>query len=183
VMTIRHKLQDILRRDVATICGKADFTVWHVTCLQSLRVYSVPRHISYVFRRANCEGQMLRRELLKQAAGMLLGKHLGPMLADGYYRLAKRPFDEAPTGDLLQQLQQIARNLETIRLGVSVVYEYIFQEFMYDTTYPLPTVPKRNHPAWPYLHCLGHCFAVAVLTELSPAERREWSVWMDCKTN
>ncbi len=121
---------------------------------------------------------MFRRELLKHAAGILFGKHAGPIFADGYHRLAKRPFEEAPTGDILHQMQQIAKNLETIRLGVSVVYDYIFDEFMNDTACPLPTVPKRNHPAWPYLHCLGHCFAVAVLTDLSPAERREWSVWM-----
>lgn len=121
---------------------------------------------------------MLRRDMLKHAAGLLFGKHLGPMLVDCYDPLAKRPFEKAPSGDLLHKMQQIAKNIETIRLGVGVIYEYILHEYMYDTAEPLPTNPKRNHPSWPYLHCLGHCFATAVLTDLSPAERREWSVWM-----
>lgn len=121
---------------------------------------------------------MLRRDVLKQAAGFLFGKHLGPFFVESYGRFAKRPFEKAPSGDFLHQLQQVMKTIETIRLGIGVVYEHLFQEFMYDTAAPLPTVPKRTHPAWPYLHCLGHCFAVTVLTDLSPAERREWSIWM-----
>jgi hypothetical protein len=121
---------------------------------------------------------MLRRDVLKQAAGLLFGKQFGPLSVDCYGWLAKRPFERVPTGSFLQQLQQVVKNIETVRLAVGVIYDYLIQEFMYDTAAPLPTIPKRNHPSWPYLHCLGHCFATAVLTDLSPAERREWSVWM-----
>lgn len=107
---------------------------------------------------------MTRRDFLRHTASLVLGSRLAGALDQIHFALATNPLTGV-SGDLPQQVWQATKNIESMTLGINHGYLWAVSQMSNPLDLPLPTTPKRSHPAWPWLHCVAHCNAVAAASD------------------
>ncbi len=76
-------------------------------------------------------------------------------------------------GDLLSRITTIADNARAMIRGFYYGHGLALHQLLEEDRVPMPTQPKRSHPAWPYIHCLCHCNGAANMGR----DGQRWSIW------
>ena len=83
-------------------------------------------------------------------------------------------FPSARSSDnLIGQIHSIVANANSAFTGLVHGYGLAAHELLEKNEEPLPLIPKRSHPSWPYIHCVCHCVGTASLGE----DGLRWSQW------
>lgn len=76
--------------------------------------------------------------------------------------------------DLIGKVRTVLANSEAMVKGIFHGYGLAVHQLIQETEQAYPTIPKRNHPSWPHLHCLCHCISVANMDSHEGPRVSQW---------